>query len=799
MRHGAASALATGLPTARSDRAAAETAETIEAADVGLAAAKSSARVRAGRPAALGLAFQRLDAMLARVLPSARERFGADAAADAFRGLYVSEAQARAALNGPPGRPLLGGRFPGEGAGFAVPDAAAAGPAAGLAPPDTALPDTALPDTALPDTAPPDTAPPDTALPDWDQVAAAHPGWRWLRDACELSATELDIVLIGMGPEADLRYERLYGYLQDDVTRRRPTVNLALDLVTATAEEKLAARGLFLADAPLAARRVLRLVPDPQASAPPLLAHIIAVDEQVVDVLLRQVGLDRALARQCRLTSPEPGHWQHAPIPPGERGRLLAAARAGWDHQPLRLHFRGQGDSAALDVAEALAGELGAPLLACDLSRLPAGDDADEVLFRAFREARLHGAVLCLDNLDSLADRASARVTLARHLREHHGAAILTGTRPWEPLGGPALGVVEVSFIRPGFEIRRRSWADALGAAEVAAPPGLADVLADRFRCGPGQIADAVASAVSAGQAARTGTTPDALFAAARRQTSHLLATLASQIEPAYGWGDIVLPADSLAQLRELCQRVTLRQVVWRDWGFDRKLSHGQGTVALFTGPPGTGKTMAAEVIAAELGLGLFKIDLSTMVSKYIGETEKNLERIFAAAAGADAILMFDEADALFGKRSEVRDSHDRYANIEVSYLLQRIEHYDGIAILATNLREHLDAAFTRRLQFIIDFPFPDDEVRRQIWARCLPAGAPREAGIDFARLSQFRLSGGNIRNVVLHAAFLAAADDRPIGTAHMLLAIRREHYKMGKVAPDAELGTEPAGEAGGG
>jgi SpoVK/Ycf46/Vps4 family AAA+-type ATPase len=218
------------------------------------------------------------------------------------------------------------------------------------------------------------------------------------------------------------------------------------------------------------------------------------------------------------------------------------------------------------------------------------------------------------------------------------------------------------------------------------------------------------------------------------------------------------------------------------------------GTVALFTGPPGTGKTMAAEVLSGELGLDLFKIDLSAMISKYIGETEKNLERIFTAAAGTDAILMFDEADALFGKRSQVRDSHDRYANIEVSYLLQRIEQYDGIAILATNLREHLDAAFTRRLQFVIDFPFPDETERRRIWECCLPAGAPREAGIDFERLGQFQLSGGHIRNVVLHAAFLAAAEDGPIGMGHMLQAVRREHYKMGKVTPEVEL--EPASQA---
>ena len=223
-------------------------------------------------------------------------------------------------------------------------------------------------------------------------------------------------------------------------------------------------------------------------------------------------------------------------------------------------------------------------------------------------------------------------------------------------------------------------------------------------------------------------------------------------------------------------------------WGFAGKLSQGRGCAALFTGPPGTGKTMAAEVIAGELGLDLFKIDLSTVISKYIGETEKNLERIFTAADRADAILLFDEADALFGKRSEVKDSHDRYANIETAYLLQRMEQYDGVAILATNQREHLDEAFTRRLQFVVDFPFPDDDQRRRIWEVCFPADAPVDPELDLVLLGRdFRMAGGNIKNAVLHAAYLAAARGSQIGMDELLQAVRREHQKMGKVLAHAD------------
>ncbi len=279
------------------------------------------------------------------------------------------------------------------------------------------------------------------------------------------------------------------------------------------------------------------------------------------------------------------------------------------------------------------------------------------------------------------------------------------------------------------------------------------------------------------------------LFAAARAQCGHAVAVLAHKIEPKYIWEDIVLPEDSLAQLREICQRVAHRHRVLGEWGFDRKLSLGKGTNALFAGPSGTGKTMAAEIIANALGLDLYRIDLAGVVSKYIGETEKNLDRVFSAAENANAILFFDEADALFGKRSEVRDSHDRYANIEISYLLQKMEEYDGIAILATNLRQNLDDAFMRRLAFTVYFPFPDEASRRRIWAGIWPVEMPLGDEVDLDYLArQFKLSGGNIKNIALASAFLAAEDERPVTMAHLFQATRREHQKMGKTLSESEL-----------
>jgi SpoVK/Ycf46/Vps4 family AAA+-type ATPase len=276
------------------------------------------------------------------------------------------------------------------------------------------------------------------------------------------------------------------------------------------------------------------------------------------------------------------------------------------------------------------------------------------------------------------------------------------------------------------------------------------------------------------------------VFAAARAHSGGTLDELTYRMKPVYTWDDIVLPAEVAGQLRELCDRVVHKHRVFQDWGFARKLSLGRGITALFAGPSGAGKTMAAEVIANELQLELYRIDLSGVVSKYIGETEKNLDQLFRAAATASAILFFDEADALFGKRSEVHDSHDRYANVEVSYLLQKVEEHEGLTILATNLRQNLDEAFLRRLTLTVHFPFPDEPSRARIWAGVWPAETPLAPDTDFEVLArEHRLSGGNIKNIALTAAFFAARDGCPVGMEQIAPAIRREYQKLGKTMAD--------------
>jgi ATPase family associated with various cellular activities (AAA) len=383
---------------------------------------------------------------------------------------------------------------------------------------------------------------------------------------------------------------------------------------------------------------------------------------------------------------------------------------------------------------------------------------------------------------------------LLNALAQTKGIIILAGKQPWKAGTEGVLGIVTVPFTVPDFAQRRLEWQKHLNATGISISEVDLDALSDRFRLTPEQIADAVVTAsntirwkAAAGESEISHTS--IVFAASRAQGGHDLAALARKVEPKYRWDDIVLPPDTQTQLREICNQAKHRHLVYEEWGFDRKLSLGKGQNVLFSGLPGTGKTMAAEVMASELQLDLYKIDLSQVVSKYIGDTEKNLNRIFNAAATSNAILLFDEADSLFGKRTEVKESRDRYANIEVGYLLQKMEEYEGIAILTTNVRSNIDDAFVRRLRFIVDFPLPTEKQRRQIWEKIWPDTTPRSPDLDLDFLARkFEIGGANIRNVALAAAFLAASEGIPIKMSHLIGATRREYQKMGKILMEEEL-----------
>ncbi|WP_143661993.1 ATP-binding protein, partial [Streptomyces glaucescens] len=374
------------------------------------------------------------------------------------------------------------------------------------------------------------------------------------------------------------------------------------------------------------------------------------------------------------------------------------------------------------------------------------------------------------------------------------GIPLLThGTVGWDPAWAADTPVV-LTVAAPAPERQAARWRHALErAAGDGGVPGDAAALARAVaahRLDSGQVrraADvAVRTAVLAGREVR----PDDLRTAVRAQNGAGLDRLARRVEPGVGWDDLVLPPLTHRRLRELALRARHREQVLGQWGMRPGGGRGRGVIALFAGESGTGKTMSAEVVAADLGMDLYVVDLSTVVDKYVGETEKNLERIFTEASAVNAVLLFDEADAIFGKRSEVKDAHDRHANIESAYLLQRMESFDGIAVLTTNLRANLDEAFTRRLDVVADFPVPDAGQRLALWERCLGDRMPRAGDVDLPFCAdRFELAGGSIRACAVTAAYLAAESGEPLTMRQVVTAVAQEYRKLGRLVLESEFG----------
>lgn len=614
-----------------------------------------------------------------------------------------------------------------------------------------------------------------------------------------LTPAEEQIVLVCLASEIDQRYEKFFAYLQDDLTRKQPCVNLTLKLVCAEPAERSAARGLFSEQSPLIRSQLVRFLDGVET---PLLARGLRLDERIVNFLLETGGLDQELSA-CFESLPAIPNLQNLRWPEELKAQLHALTQSYLQTLPggarkLIFNFHGLKGTGRKSLAAALCRELDIALMIVDVREvLRRYTNVDDALRRIFREGVLLPGAIYLEHFESLFEDEARAVANRRNLRrciEEFSWLTFFGTeQAWES-SGLLRGHIYTSVELPSPDIRMRAdmWHQLAERNEVKLPPEDWAELAVKFKLTPGQMQDALIAAHNRAllrASDRPVITRDDLNRGCRAQSSQKLGASARKLKPRHTWSDLILPSNEITQLREACAQVRHRQTVYGEWGFDEKLSLSKGLCVLFYGQSGTGKTLAVEIIANELQLDAYKIDLSTVVSKYIGETEKNLSAIFQDAETSNAILFFDEADALFGKRSEVKDAHDRYANIEINYLLQRMEEFEGLVILATNLRKNIDDAFFRRMHFAVEFPFPDEDRRYHIWRQHFPEAAPVAPDIDFNFLaSRLNVAGGNIRNIVVNAAFLAADNSGVINMQHLIHAARREYEKIGRLCTEAEF-----------
>jgi hypothetical protein len=589
-----------------------------------------------------------------------------------------------------------------------------------------------------------------------------------------LSPFEERIVVICAGLELDARIGPLCAAAAADPARPYPTFGLALAALPGAHWSALVPGG------PL---RRWRLVEVDLSRG--LTTGRLSIDERVLHYLTGVEQLDERLSEV--LIAVRAGDI----LPPSQHAAAEAAAgawtRALEERGGSLIQLCGEDPAANIAVAAEAAAVLGVVLYRLEPERLPASPADAETLARLWeREAALSGAALLIEG-ESLDRGEASWIAAVASLADRIATPVMVAGREQRQLGHRAGATIDVPA--PTMAEQIALWRDALGTA--APVDNELDRLVGQFSMTPASIRAIVADATAGGAEAHSGALHDALWWGCRAHARPAVEALAQRIDPAASWDDLVLPAAHRQTLLDIAANARQRAKVYEGWGFGRSGARGLGISVLFAGASGTGKTLAAEVLAHDLGVDLYRIDLSQVVSKYIGETEKNLRRVFSAAEHGGCALLFDEADAIFGKRSEVKDSHDRYANIEVSYLLQRMESYRGIAILTTNHRSALDPAFLRRLRFVIEFPFPDEAQRRAIWQRVFPPATPLHA-LDWDQLAKLNVPGGVIRNIAILGAFLAADAGEAVGMRHLLRAAQTEYAKLERPLTQAEVAGWP-------
>jgi len=612
-----------------------------------------------------------------------------------------------------------------------------------------------------------------------------RPALEVLVDRFGLSAFERDILVLCTGVELDTGFAAL---CREAGTKSGPTFSLALAVLPHSHWSALTPSGA------LRYWKMIEVGPSDNLVTAPL-----RIDERILHLLAGVSYTDERLQFATRLHRPSGVELTAGHLGIAERmAALWSTAETRGEPLPA-IQIVGEEDAGLTDVAAAACRLHGLDLRIIRAHEIPGFAADRQLLMRVWqREATLAGSGLLVVLEDS--EPSEMQRAVAAFVERSDVALVLAGR---EPLRLPGRSLPRFDVRKPDRAEQAVLWRRALATtadmpgpysdtseAEVddCAPlDGCIDRLVNQFNLGAAAIANAGAMINRSEPAARDAISAQ-LWETCRSQARARLDDLAQRVETSAGWDDLVLPEFQKQILRDIVVNVRQRSRVHDQWGFAAKSSRGLGISALFSGASGTGKTLAAEIMASELQLDLYRIDLSQVVSKYIGETEKNLRRVFDAAETAGAVLLFDEADALFGKRSEVKDSHDRYANIEVSYLLQRMEAYRGLAILTTNMKQALDPAFMRRIRFAVQFPFPDFAERAEIWRRIFPESTPT-AELDAVRLARLNVSGGNIRNIALGAAFVAADENAPVTMAHLLRAARAEYAKLERPLTESEIG----------
>jgi ATP-dependent 26S proteasome regulatory subunit len=612
-----------------------------------------------------------------------------------------------------------------------------------------------------------------------------------LADIFHLNSFEVDVILICLVSELKLPYEQIYSYLQNDLTKKRPTVDLVIKLLCQDVEERIKARMNFSPSSPLLENHLIYLSNNGNDDST-LLSRSIKVDERIISFLLEFDEIDPGIKNFSTINSQ--GNIKDIILP---ENNTVLIDKIKWYFQtnnPQIFFLAGPYGTGKKTVAEIVSNEFDMPLLVVD-SKVLMEDGSYEMLDMVLREALLQNASIYFEGFDAVVKDTNSKVSpinVIKKIDQFPNWIFLSGEQSWEP---PCVfnkhGFISLNLPLPEAKERKMLWEAFLNGYDLSGDVDL-DEISSKFKFSGGQIKDAI---FTASQIAKSRNEDDLalslldLYRGSKAQSNQKLSSMAKKIDPLYTWEEIILPNDIKEQLKEISGHVTHRETVYSDWGFDRKLSLGKGLNIFFSGTSGTGKTMAAEIIAREVGLDLYKIDLSGLVSKYIGETEKNLNKIFKEAQTSNSILFFDEADALFGKRSEVKDSHDRYANIEINYLLQKMEEHEGIVILASNYKKNMDDAFLRRLHFAIEFPFPDETLRENIWKNIFPKETPIDNNLDLGFLANFKITGGNIKNIALAATFLAAESTRVVTMECIIKATKREFQKMGKLCTSEEFG----------